>query len=206
MSTKIYTAFRCKPRTFSEVFLPKIRDHCFKKIITRVERLIGKVPESKIQEVYDSKQWKSEMSFDEFRNQRGQLIRLKEVFKRSLVASSGTVRDLDYDLDCTLSIWLYKNRFYIIPSGEHWIYEGFEKPEDVEDFRYYNNQEGPSNLTDRQWSNRGKTWNKVCLDNWNKGRMQHEIINVNNNQVGLDIIASHFLPADLRFAATINLK
>lgn len=206
MSTKIYYAFRCSIRDFTEVFLPKYREHCFRTVKKQIGKLTPHVEEAKIKEIYDSKGWAEKMDYDAFRAEKEEMIRVREVLKRAAKASKDPVRDVVFGIDCSLNVWLHRGKAYIIPYGERWIYDDFKLPKGVEEYGYWNNTDEPDNVTRRQWQARGKTWEAVCLNNWNATRLTHEIIKASGHTVGLEELARRLLPEKHRFAVTIGLE
>ena len=97
-------------------------------------------------------------------------------------------------IDCSINFWLHGRYVYIIPYGENWVHEGFNLPENVEDYCYWNNTDEPEGMTWKQWQARGKNWNKIC-DDWDAARNVHEVVNAASN-VGLVTIANRFLDID----------
>lgn len=201
MSTKIYEAYRCSVKNLNE-FLRIMREHCFAKVQDRIEILMPEVTQEKIREYYDEKDW--EMSFDEFLNKKEKYFRFRYVFNLACEASLSDVRDLFFCFDCSLNIWIHKNKAYIIPYGEKWIYKDFLKPDGTEEYYYWNNSDRPDNITNRQWQSRAKNWQEICLNNWNKSRLMHTIIDLKNDNFSLQTIADKILGEKQAFSACLR--
>lgn len=203
MSTKIYDAYRCKSSVFDS-FLIKIRNHCMSTTRKKIKSLASDVKTDCLYKIYYDKGWSEKMDFDAFCKEKEKSIRVREVLKLFVTISESKLRNPD-DIDCSLNIWHLKNKFYIIPYGERWIYDKLKMPEGVEDYCYYNNTDHPENLTQRQWDARGKTWDKVCLDDWDSSRMVYKIIDVKES-IGLTEVVTGLVPKEQIFMTTFNLK
>lgn len=182
MSTKIYQAWRCSASVLTTKFLPIYRKHCFEIIGQKVKDLMLTISDERITEISKEARF-SQYSFEEFLLQKETVVRLREVFSKSDLASKSHYNDI-YCMDCSLNIWLHKGKAYIIPYGQSWIASEFQLFEGLEDFCYWNNTDAPEGMDYKQWVKRGKIWEKVCLDDWNATRMTHEIVSLKES-VGL---------------------
>ena len=45
-----------------------------------------------------------------------------------------------------------------------------------EEYRYWDNIDRPRGISDREWGQRRRTWDRVCLKDWDAGRMSHVVI------------------------------
>lgn len=189
MSTKIYTAWRMPIGVFAKDFMTAFQEHCLNKVALRLEELIGAVEEKVMKDVYDKHDWSKRLSWEDYVKQRGKQVKARHVLKYSYLASDSYERSLLFDMDCSFNAWIHNNKVYVIPYGESWILNGFDVPEKVEDYCYYNNADQPENLTRRQWDARAKTWDKICLDNhgWNRSRLLHEIVNIKEGMGNVEI-------------------
>lgn len=167
MSTKIYGAFRVPASAFTTVFLPAYREHCFRTVARTVRKLAGgKAAED-----------------------------VRKVFLRAKKASATKFRDdIDASFDCSLNVWLHGRYAYAILYGEWWIHEKFEAVPPVEDFRYWNNTDKPDDVTERAWAARAKAWEAVCLDDFDRDRLVHTIIDVDSN-IGVREVARRVVAA-----------
>lgn len=148
MSVKIYYAFRTPATAFSSVFLPAFREYCLDRVAKYVRGQAG--------------------------NKSPEAVR--EVFMRAKQASQSPQRS-EHDIDCSMNVWFHGRHAYVMPFGEAWIHEGFTCG-GVEDYAYWNNTDRPDDVTARAWAARSKTWEAVCLDNWDRSRLVHTIVDV----------------------------
>jgi hypothetical protein len=204
MSTKIYTAWRCSVWTFEQDFVPAFRKHCMKQVVARVKKLAAAVKDERLKEIYETKGWAKEHTYDQFLALKEDFIRVREVFREAAKASKKLERDVLFCLDCSFNVWFNNHKAYIIPYGEHWITEGFKPPKGVEDYAYWNNTDKPDELTDRQWAARKRKWDEVCLNSWDATRLVHQIINAGDN-IGLYEIATSVMPKKDVMGVTVGL-
>lgn len=186
MSTKIYTAWRMPITVFYKDFIPAFREHCFANVVKRVDDLAAVVLPVVLQEVYN-KYWKDKVTYEEFEKTRGKQVRVRHVLKYSFLASRDYKRNLAFSMDCSFNTWFYNNKAYVIPYGESWTRTDFIPPEKIENYCYWNNTDEPKNVTRKQWEARGDMWDKICLNDWNKGRMLHEVVNIEENIGNVEI-------------------
>lgn len=186
MSTKIHKAWRMPISVLYKDFMPAFREHCFINVVKRLDETSSAVLPVVLQEIYD-KYWKDRVTYEEFEKNRGKKVRVRHVLKYSFLASKSYERSLLFNIDCSFNTWLYNNKAYVIPYGESWITKDFNVPEKVEDYCYWNNTDEPENVTRKQWVARGDMWEKICLNDWNKRRMLHEIVNIKENIGNVEI-------------------
>lgn len=149
MSVKIYYAYRMPTKWFSPFFLQAFRTHCFDALAKHVRAQAGnKSPEA-----------------------------VREVLMRAKAASQLPVRS-EHDIDCRLNVWFYLRHAYVVPIGDAWVHERFECESPVEDYAYWNNTDKPDDVTERAWTARGKMWETVCLDDWDRSRLVHTLVDV----------------------------
>jgi hypothetical protein len=204
MSTKIYYGYRCSVKTFNEVFLPAFREHCLAKVQERIELLMDAVLPEKIREYYENKNWQEEMPYEEFLVKKEKFFRFRTVFKLACEASKDDKRNFISCLDCSLNVWLHKNNVYIIPYGETWIYDDFKLPEGAEDYSYWNNTDRPDEISNRKWNERRNNWEAVCLNDWNKSRLNHIIIDLKQDNFSLQPIANKIFDEKEAFGACMD--
>lgn len=200
MSTKIYYAFRVPVSAFP-AFLAEFRGHALGKAKHRVGEIMGREDvEPEMRSIYEKNGWAKTMTWGEFVSKKERTFQVRDALRKVKAASISSARDLEYCIDCSLNCWIYKGRAYCIPYGEAWLHEGFRLPARAEDFSYWDSSEGPEEISHRDWRNRGKVWDKVCLSNWDSGRLVHEIINAKEN-IGLHYLASRFVSNDDAWSA-----
>jgi hypothetical protein len=197
MSTKIYYACRMPIKLLRPVFFPAYRHHVFKTAAKFVKEHLSYVTEIDMKAEWKSdRQSDKKLTWEKWQKERGQRKRLSIFFRRAVEASKSMTRDFEC-IDASVNVWLYKKYAYVIFYGEHWLYEDFERPEGVEDYCYWNNTDEPDDVTRRQWEARGKTWDQVCLNHWDEGRMVHEIIKADStNYTGLFEVAKIIFKGD----------
>jgi copper chaperone CopZ len=181
MSTKIYTAWRMPIKVCYNEFIPLFREHCFNKVSEQVKNLYSSVKDEVAKEVYDKYNWKDKMSWEDYLKSRGNLVKARHVLKFSYLASESIYRGDPFNLDCSLNIWMYNNKAYVIPYGDYWVLKDFNAPSNVEDYSYWNNTDPPEDMPYSKWEARGKMWDKVCLEHtedWHKRRLLHEVVNI----------------------------
>lgn len=182
-------------KSFLRLILPAFRKHCFNRVIKRIRDLMPKIDDKVIRDIYKNKGWAKSTSYDEFCKKKETFIRLRETLKLCAEASSKLTRDFVYCIDCSLNVWLHKGKVYVIPYGETWIFDCFKSPDRVEDFSYWNNTDHPDDLTIRKWNARRKTWEEVCLRDWDYSRMVHDIVDAKKSiglyEVGLKIVGKN---------------
>jgi hypothetical protein len=163
-------------KLFRPVFLPAYREHVFKTAAKFVKTHLDSVTEQEMKaEWKDDRKYDKKLTWAKWLKERGARKRLALWFRRCVEASKVMTRSLEC-IDASINVWLYKNHAYVIFYGEHWLHSDFNRPEGVEDYCYWNNTDEPDDVTRRQWEARGKTWDKVCLNHWDEGRMTHEVI------------------------------
>lgn len=207
MSTKIYYAYRVPTKIFVPEFLPAYRKHVFGKAAERVEGLAAvEDVKEELRECYDKYWTEIEVSFDDFVKEREKKFKIRSVYRKAYGASKSPYRDVYCCLDCSLNIWWRKNKFYVILYGERWLYEDFEKIKSKgwEEYVYWNNTDRPDNISGSAWQRRKDNWEPM-LDNWDKSRMVHEIINV-SQKIGLSELSSLMLPEELVWSSFVGIE
>lgn len=173
MSTKIYSAWKMSPRAFERDFLPAYRDAAF----TFAEKLMRVALPNEF------------VASD-----------VRKLLSLSIRASESPLRGEPFLIDASLNAWIYSGRIYVIPYAQ-FLYSGdFTAPPEAHEYRYWNNTDRPGEITDREWGNRRKTWDRVCLDDWDRGRMTHQVIEAKSN-VGLVDVAKRLLGDELAWPA-----
>lgn len=210
MSTKIYNGWRCSVKDFYESYLPDFTNHCLTTVCAVVKDQMERVDAISLAEkIYNENGWAKEnkVTFEDFYRERRDSLKLRQVFERAKEASLSPSRS-DQCYDCSLNVWFYKNKAYIIPYGESWIVskgwnDSAKVEEKYENYSYWNNTDQPEGITDRQWDTRKKNWDAVCLNDWDKLRLTKEIINAKTN-IGLNEIARILLPMETENQKWIN--
>jgi hypothetical protein len=97
-----------------------------------------------------------------------------ELLLREIRKASDSLEKTLFGADASLNIWLDKRYAYIIPIGKVKLPNPL--PEWVEDYHYQNQVDRPENTTPQQYGARCKKWHKLCLEDHNRTRLNHEII------------------------------
>lgn len=167
MSTKIYYAWK--------VELPKLREfqlalaeaafevtaHVFKNAVEELSRFnIAKELDCGNQD------WD-----DEKRAIAGTLI-------LGVVASQSPMKS-GFSFDVSYNCWVNQTHAYLILYSDNndSICKALKVPEGAIYYGYWNNTDQPDDVSDEQWEQRGKEWDKF-IDNHNLGRMCCEVINL----------------------------
>jgi len=83
----------------------------------------------------------------------------------------------------------YTKYVYVIPYGLPRLIEKIGRlPRWIQDYAYWNNTDLPEGMSEKRWKVRGKTWDRVALDDsrWATNRMTMEILsNAPHCQVAL---------------------
>lgn len=169
MSIKIYTAWRC-PTPHINTVLTQYREACLdfasrelrKEIkLRRVPRIMSKKPEDR----------------------RNLETNVRKILIQSVEASKSHERGNDFDFDASLNVWFEDLYALIIPYTEMNVYVT-QVPKYAENYCYYNNTDRPKDVSEQQWKQREKDWNKACLNDWDKTRLVYQVIDA-KNRVGL---------------------
>lgn len=179
MSTKIYTAWRCRAGDLSPAVLPAFREHVFAAAAERVKALTPLVAKKTIPAV-----WRQVPAFAK------KLVHDKEAFCRV----RAVLQDAPDALDCSVNVWIDRGRAYLIPYGSDRLFDGFAAP-GATDYSYWNNADPPARMTAARWARRERTWDRVCLDDWDTTRLVHVVID-GARRVGLPEVVRRVLPRE----------
>lgn len=201
MSTKIYFAYRMPVKLFRDSFLPVFRKAIFDTAAAFVRERMPLVKVSALREEWKSvKSYTPKLTYAKFMKERGDAARVCVILKALSEASRSKLRTFE-DIDCSLNVWIYRGKIYVMMYGESFLWEKFKPPARVEEYAYWNNTDGPDNVSRKAWHARSKVWNKVCLDeSWDSSRMVHDVINC-HKEIGLYELASRLVKQDQIFMA-----
>lgn len=182
MSTKIYNAVRF-PADKLNNFLDWSRGRMLRSVKERLESLmegvkpeaLGKCP-------------------PHFRKKGGKAVwerhaRMKIVMAECRRAAQTTLRDPIFDIECGFNLWLHNGYFYAIPIAEPWIIKSIEtrRPRWVEEYHYQNQTDQPRDISDKEWNQRRRNWEKVCLNDHNARRMYHAVVECKTELESFDL-------------------
>lgn len=179
MSTKIYQAYRMSLKVFENEFLPSFRKFTFDHAVERVKRLIGMIADDQVEE-YNKNLSKNHLELVSTVGGAAYLLKsdhAKVAVSLLVEISKSPVRQPLLDIDTSFNAWIYRGKVYVIPYGE--FVQEFEPPEAVENYEYWNNSDPPEGISNRAWQVRKKTWEAVCLADWNARRLTQLVVEVN---------------------------
>ena len=146
------------------------------------------------------KEYTPKLTFKQFMQDEGDAARVCVILKALSESSQSNLRTFE-DIDCSMNLWIYRGKVYAILYGEHYLWDKFKPPKGVEDYAYWNNTDGPDDVSRRAWHARSKTWNKVCLDSdWDSSRMVHDVIKC-SKETGLYRVVEQLVHKDQIFLA-----
>lgn len=107
-------------------------------------------------------------------------LRLRYAFRSCTFYSLSSYHE-PYSIEASINVWYHEGFFYVIPyglaSGHKWSR--------AKSYSYWNNTDPDENVSDDEWEQRGKLWDKIALDDWEARRMQLEIIELKNRITGI---------------------
>lgn len=164
MSTKIYDAYRIKEdiKNFDEVhtFILKIRDNIFnilkedynnryiKECVTLYDfAILGKLELLGFEGIDDKSFFGN--TYDVFSKEERNIKVKKE-------------RNPCYDFFCDFVLFYNDNRFYLkFYCESKRVVEYINSLKEIEDYSYWNNSDAPDNVSEEEWDEREKTWDKI---------------------------------------------
>ena len=80
-----------------------------------------------------------------------------------------------FNFDVSINIWILNSFAYIIPYHPNRFpsMARLVRAHQGEEYAYWDNTDMPKGMSEAEWEVRGRVWNGVCLDDWNKRRLQH---------------------------------
>jgi hypothetical protein len=171
VSTKIYTAWRFPVRRLNE-FLATAREQWFRIAAAKVKQLAKVIDKDRLVLVKSP-------------HMPERAKRLKLALQEMQVASQSKYRITQVEcIDMTLNVWLHNGIAYIIPIGELNFIDTMKFPPWAQDFSYWNNTDRPDNVTPQGWAWRARVWEKVCLQDHDRTRLNHVVVEA-AREVGL---------------------
>lgn len=182
VSTKIYTGWRCPVAKLNDVLIA-MRDHAYAAAADRVRKYAATIV-SGVALDHEVKALTKTGGFAAGIVRRVAQVRL--AFDEAVASSSRQDRVGLMDIDASANVWLHRGRAYLIPYGELWGWTYV--PAGAENYQYRNNTDRPDDVTDRAWQARRRTWDAVCLDDWDTTRLTHVVIAAKNDGFGLTAV------------------
>lgn len=174
MSTKIYDAWRFPSERLNE-YLDWSRKQVLKTVKKRVIELMEAL-QPKIIEGFGE-------PLEHFKNGRDVWERHKRmdyIMKCCREAANSKQRDVIFDIECGINLWLHNGMFYAVAVTENWIADSLRKPPDwVEEYHYQNSTDKPDEVSNEEWDERRDNWEAVCAgypSNHNNRRLFFEIV------------------------------
>ena len=179
MSTKIYEGWRI-PRGSLPGFTAGYRRIMFRGMAKWVRKLMAvNDPVKTLEFLYPGEGGKETrdnvMSKDRWRDR----ISLTITFAHMYLNSERQVNHMN--ADSAFNFWLDGRWAYIIHFPGN-FYRGSNAVDRLvrsvggEEYRYWDNIDRPRGISDREWGQRRRTWDRVCLKDWDAGRMSHVVI------------------------------
>lgn len=176
MSTKIYHGYRLLLSRVNE-FRDWYRKECFKRAVDEIKMMMKSLTDKSLEEYCQEKALDSKLSVDEFKEKWGiDSIKATMVFGWYIEGSKRQERA--FNCDCFFNMWIKGKYAYVIPGFPA---QAFDFPDWCEDYCYFNNTDLPEGMTDQEWKRREKTWNSLCLDDWDENRFSHTVINLSES-------------------------
>lgn len=169
MSTTVYCAYRVPIKKANE-YLGWARAQLLKAAAHRVDVLASKIPSSDI--MPPPMDWEGDI----YRRER--LKRYEIVLKHTCVkVAESPFRDPTRDIECGLIMWLSTRWAYFAPWGESSLTDIINRdpPACAEEYSYWNNAEGPEDVSAREWSTRARVWKRL-LTVTNELRLHHDVV------------------------------
>jgi hypothetical protein len=180
MSTKIYDGYRF-PRNRLDEFIPLFNRICLKSVNGLLKKY--RINDKTIRETRKKLCVKNRIIrkvLDD--NDICLIFQLVEWMKMSKKG----MKDI-FHLDCSFNLWLDGKWAYMIPYVACGMKMEKLLPGWCEYYGYWNNTDRPDDVSLRDWNARGRTWNKVALDDWDRTRLTHIVFEMKMpNLIGLN--------------------
>ena len=176
MSTKIYYAYRFH-RSKLEHFLEFARNLVFTRATVRMEQLMDTVGDELARTVPAGIADDERIDNEKWLDEGGERFnRLSKAFELPIVASRKGVRG--FNLDSWMNLWPNGDYWYVIPEWPDGSGIDREKdlPDYVEEYGYWDNVDQPEGVTDAEWDLRANKWKEICIDDHDRSRLSHTII------------------------------
>ena len=190
MSTKIYEAWKIpanKLLDFTNYYNNICRNFVYKMILDLMPHIKPEVVQ-KIAKDCQNEEFKKDPNFDKAN-------RLTWVFMEWMRESKRGMWDI-VNFDCSFNAFIDKNCFYIIPYPPYRNFKFKRLPKYCKDFSYWNNTDQPKNISNREWNNRAKTWERIALggvDQWDESRFDHVVFEAKHPSVGMYALQDRIL-------------
>lgn len=180
MSTKIWEAYRLKKDVNLWEFLRDVRLKAEKRVKVFLAEWIMNVIEESYNSTSETKTKLNEVlgyvpsseAFDTCKAAQYWWIRYRaEKFRDPCISG--------HNFDVSISIRECDGRFYIIPHDCIGSLKFLRRDKRLEDFHYQDQSDRPERISNREWENRRRIWNKI-LDNHPHDVVYLEILSLDN--------------------------
>lgn len=184
MSTKIWEAYRIPKSKLTE-FTDLLHDAMFNGAVKHINKLIAVIEDDILKKAIEENKVFCCYDVADLKNKKkNRRARFNYIMGRARENASKMERTL-FDFDCGFNIWFDKRYAYIIPISA--AYDRPKYPEWVEEYSYQNQVYPPTpieegKVTQRQYSARGRKWDKLCLGegkySHNARRFYHSVVDL----------------------------
>lgn len=172
MSTKIYNAYRF-PRKHLDEFILLFNKLCHQEVkkflqkFTPEPEFLQKEREKTFAKYPESAQYWSDKDFAAAR-----------VFGMAMVASKSPYKEV-FDLDCSFNLWMHKGYCYVIPYVPNTFRINWKRlPKWCKFYGYWDNTDEEEGVSIKEWKQRGKMWEEIALNDWDKTRLTHIVLDL----------------------------
>lgn len=164
MSTKLYEAYRF-PRSRLDEAILWFNEACQKYVMERIQALSGSQWDiAKMRRETFGKNRKASARYSD------EDLKLIYVLAEWMRVSKHGLNDL-FNMDCACNLWLRGRWAHLVPytlSGGK-----IEYPAWMEFYGYWNNSDPQEGVSAAAWKERGRVWNEMALDDWDRTRLSH---------------------------------
>ena len=204
MSTKIYNAYRVKPGYKIEdiIYDWQIRgrqnaESILSAFIIKLCGIVDKTSKKYKQELKRMKDYKYEDDLaDEFARLKTIIAMVRQKYNEQLTSMERN----PFNFDTSISFRFHKRRIYVQTYCDWTMKEALDfvnKDRRVEDFHFQNSTDKPNHISEKEWKQRERIWDKIYS---NEGRLR---------SLGLDIVSKNelfFLLSDIERDVVDKIK
>jgi hypothetical protein len=173
MSTKIWTAHRI-PLPSLNRYLELCRDKSLKKFFATADWQLNCIDWKQAVKRARENKYIQKVTGHDIRRYAVELLEA-EYRKANQSWDAGL-----FDVECGLNIWLEDAYAYIIPVGRTVV---LPKVRWAKDYSYQNQVDRPKHIPAKEYAERKKTWERLCLNNWNVHRLYYQIVDFSAGSV-----------------------
>jgi hypothetical protein len=156
------------------------RNTCFRRAVQAMRFYMSSVSQDGLDKFY--RRHKGKTTIAEIKKRiPEQQARASIVFQAMLTRIHGETL---IDLDCWFNLWLDGRFAYVIPCYPQ-RRDKITPPKWCEDFCYFDNVDLPKGVSQREWQKRKAKWEQLCLEDHNRSRLSHIVIEAINCGLGV---------------------